>query len=441
MKRTLAALIILISVLCWSCATYQPPPPNLYTGELPQSIVADLSLDERILVEDAWKSVRVGNTTNAQKIIERLGSGNSFYYVGMGYVAYLLGQFQTAEQYFKASLSYYPNVELAHFGLAQVYQDFNNMDSAFSEYREILKNDPENPWAKPRYEEIKGRKTEEALNDAEAFLSAGDVENGKESFLRALYYAPDSIEAHIALGKIYRDEGNFQNALLHLKAASTADAENMDIRKDYADTLFQAGDLKNSLGVYEDLLEQDPGDQEVRDRLETIKNRLGIFELPSQYNAIQSTESVTKEDVAALMSVKFKDIIDEQSGKPPIIIDISTSWASRFILHTASLGILDVYPNHTFQPKKVITRAEMAETLFRLIEHLKRKGYSFIQQIPPDRIQISDVSPSNYYYRPIILLVSYDIMTLSQDRAFQPDRAVSGREALRLLDLILALIK
>jgi tetratricopeptide (TPR) repeat protein len=440
-KRTLAALIILISLLFWSCATYQPPPPNLYTGELPQSIVTELSLDERILVEDAWKSIRGGNTKNAQKNIEKLGSENSFYYVGMGYVAYLLGDSQTAEQYFKASLSYYPDVELAHFGLAQVFQDFNKVDSAFSEYREILKNDPDNPWAKPRYEEIKERKTEEALTKAKAFLSAGDAENSKESFLRALYYSPGSTVAHLALGNIYRDEGNFQNALLHLKAASTKEAENMDIRKVYADTLFQAGELKNSLGVYEDLLEKDPGDQEIRDRLETIKNRLGIFELPSQYNAIQSTESVTKEDVAALLSVKYKDIIDEQSGKPPIIIDVSTSWASRFILHTASLGILDVYPNHTFQPKKVITRAEMSEILFRLIEHLKRKDYSFIQQIPPNRIQISDVSPSNYYYRPIILLVSYDIMTLSQDRAFHPDQAVSGREVTKLLDLILALIK
>ncbi len=413
----------------------------MYTGELPQSIVTDLSLDERILVEDAWKSIRVGNTKNALKILEKLGSSNSFYYTGMGYVAYLMGEFQTAEQYFQASLSYFPDVELAHFGLAQLYNDFKNTDSAFSSYREILNKDPDNPWAKPRYDEIKERKTEEALTQARAFMSAGDTTNSKESFLRALYYTPDSTEAHLALGQLYRDEENFQNALLHLKAASAEDSTNTDIRKVYADTLFQAGELKNSLGIYEDLLQQNPGDQEIRDRLETIKNRLGIFELPSQYNAIPSTESVTKEDVAALLSVKFKGIIEDQRGKPPIIIDISTSWASRFILHTASLGILDVYPNHTFQPKKVITRAEMAEVLFRLIEHLRKKGHSFIQQIPPNRIQISDVSPSNYYYRPIILLVSYDIMTLSRDRAFHPDQAVSGRETIRLLDLILALIK
>jgi tetratricopeptide (TPR) repeat protein len=433
--------VIFIMLLYWSCATYQPPPPNLYTGELSQSVVSELSLDERILVEDAWKSIRVGNVKNAQKILNTLGSENPFYYVGMGYVAYLLGDTQTAEQYFKASLSYYPEVDLAHFGLAYIYQGSNKEDNAFSEFREILKNDPNNPWAKPQYEDIKTRMTGEELADAEAFLAARNTEKSKESFLKALYYSPEITEAHLALAKIYRDENNFPNALMHLRAASTNEPQNKDIQKEYADTLFQAGDLKNSLGVYENLLAQNPGDQEIRDRLETIKNRLGIFELPSQYNTIPASESVTKEDVAALLSIKLKDILEEPSGKPPIIIDISTSWASRFILHIASLGILDVYPNHTFQPKKVITRAEMAETLFRLIEHLRKKGYSFIQQIPPNKIQISDVSPSNYYYRPILLMISYDIMTLSQERAFNPDQAVSGREAVRLLDLILALIQ
>ena len=175
--------------------------------------------------------------------------------------------------------------------------------------------------------------------------------------------------------------------------------------------------------------------------METIKNRLGIFKLPSQYDSIQFSEAVLKEEIAALLSVKFKNIIDETKGKPPIIIDISTSWASQFILHTTSLGILDVYPNHTFQPKKIITRAEMAEVLFRLVEHLKRKKYSFIQQIPPDRIQITDVSPGNYYYRPILLIVSYDIMDLSRNRKFNPDQAVSGQETIRLIELILALIQ
>jgi hypothetical protein len=107
----------------------------------------------------------------------------------------------------------------------------------------------------------------------------------------------------------------------------------------------------------------------------------------------------------------------------------------------ATLGILEVYPNHTFQPHKVVTRAELAEILFRLIKQLEQLSYRFIQQIPPERIQIADVSPDNFYYRPIVMIVSYDIMSLELRRKFNPEQAISGQEAILHLNLILALIR
>lgn len=106
-----------------------------------------------------------------------------------------------------------------------------------------------------------------------------------------------------------------------------------------------------------------------------------------------------------------------------------------------SIGILDIYPNHTFQPKKIVSRAEMAEILLRFMNHLEKKDFKFIQQIPPDKIEISDVSSHNYYYQPIIQILSYNIMELSLDRSFNPDIPLSGQEAIKLMDIILALIK
>jgi hypothetical protein len=188
-------------------------------------------------------------------------------------------------------------------------------------------------------------------------------------------------------------------------------------------------------------LAEEPENKEYQQRVEILKNRLGIFELPSQYNAIVSSEAVSKEDVAALLAIKFKDVLEETAKKPPIIIDIATSWADDYILQMTSLGLLDIYPNHTFRPKKIITRAEMAEILLRLVNHLRDRGYRFIQQIPPENIQISDVSADNYYYQPIIQIVSYDIMSLSLDKTFKPDLEVSGQDSIKLLDIILGQIK
>lgn len=437
-NRFLAPILML---LLWSCITYQPPPPNLYIESLPAAEASGLSLEERLIAEEAWQNIKQGNASKAIKQITRLDQDNPFYYTGLGYAYYVLQDIPRAENYFKAATTAYPDLALAHLGLGQIYQETERDDMAFTEYREVLKHDPDHPWARARYQGIQSRKTQEAMEHGRASFSSGGNEAAKTSYLRALYYTPQFPEAHKALAEIYTSEGQFENAIVHFKAAVNNEPENTELLAAYADALFQSGDNSRSMEVYEQLLDMDPDNETAQQRIEALKNRLGIFELPSQYHSIPAAESVTKEQMSALIGVKFKDVINKPEGRPPIIIDISTSWASPYILDAASLGLLDVYPNHTFQPRKIITRAEMAETLHRLIRQLEAKGHRFIQQIPPERIQIEDVSPDNFYYRPIIMMVSYDLMSMAGGRRFNPDQPVSGADAMQHLDLILALIK
>ena len=439
MKKTLS--IILLSALFWSCASRLAPPPSLYVGNLPPSIMAELTLEERILAEEAWQNLRQGRGDKAKKTISKLGAQNSVYYMGLGYVSYVLNELQPAENFFKKALISYPDLALIHSGLAQIYLKTGRDDRAFAEFREILKKDPTHAWAKNQYETLKNRKTKEALKEGKTALDEGDSEKSKGAFLKALYYSPQSTESHLLLAEIYKKENKFQNALVHLKAASSNEPMDKKILKNYAEALYQSAQYSKSLEAYEKLLSLEPNNKEIKNLIESLKNKLGIFELPSRYNSIPSSESVSKEEIAALLAVKFKGIADEISGTPPIIIDISTSWASKFILQMTSIGILDIYPNHTFQPKKIVSRAEMAEILLRFINYLEKKGFKFIQQIPPDKIEISDVSSHNYYYQPIIQILSYNIMELSLDRSFNPDISLSGQEAIKLMDIILALIK
>lgn len=439
MKKTFYLLLLI--PLFWSCATYQPPPPSLYIEDLPQVTVAELSLEERIITEDAWSNLKQGKGNKARKIISKLEPESSFYYVGLGYSYLLLKEFQASENSFKNALQDYPEMALIHIGLAQVYQEKGRENLAFAEYREVLKREPEHSWVKQEYEILKNKKTEEALNEAKASHSEGDTERSKEAYNKALYYSPKNTESHLALAEIYIKENKLQNALTHLRTASSNEPNNKEILKKYGEVLFQAERHKKSLEIYEKLQELEPQNEEIKEKIETLKNRLGIFELPSQYNSIVSREAVSREEIAALLSVKFKEILGEPSSPPPIIIDIATSWASKFILLITSFEIMEVYPNHTFLPKKIVKRAETAKILLQLINYLKEKGYRFIQQIPPEKIQLSDVSQDNFYYRSIIQMVSYDIMGLSPARSFKPGLPVSGAESTKLLNIILALIK
>ena len=434
-------MAFLLLLWVWSCVTYQPARPSLYIEGLPQTIVTDLTLDQRIIIEEAWKNLRKEKGIKAQKMLSRLGVENPAYYVGLGYAFFLLDDYHTSEESFKAALSYYPDMILIHLGLAQLYQKTGRENSAFAEYREVLKRNPDHSWARREYEALKIKKTEEALSEGINFMARGNRERSKKAFLKALYYSPNSTQAHSVLAEIYKSEDKLENALVHLKAASSSELKNPDILKDYAETLSLTEQYAKSLEIYEQLLELQPNNQEIQSRIENLKNRLGIFELPSQYHNIPSKETTSREEMAALLAVKFKGIFDETKVKPPIIIDISTSWASKFIFKMTSLGILEIYPNHTFQPQKIVTRAEMTEILLHLINLLKKNGYRIIQQFSPEKIQISDVSLDNYYHHSITQIISYQIMDLSAEKTFRPEEPVSGKEAIKTLHIIRSLIE
>ncbi|MCJ7680047.1 MAG: tetratricopeptide repeat protein, partial [Candidatus Aminicenantes bacterium] len=256
-NRHTFALIILI-LFFWSCASVQPPPPRLYIPELPAGQTAGLNLDDRILLEDVWSYLQQGDSRRALRLLNKLGPSNPFYYPGMGYVAYLLDDMTPAEEAFKMAIRIYPDSIPGHLGLSQVYKDSGRPDLAFVEYREVLKREPDHPWVTPRYESLRAQKTQDLLSQGRTSLTSGDKEESKKAFLKALFYSPESIDAHWNLARIFMDETNTQSALLHLQAALSGDPENRDIRTLYADLLFKTEDYKKGLELYEDLLEEWP---------------------------------------------------------------------------------------------------------------------------------------------------------------------------------------
>jgi tetratricopeptide (TPR) repeat protein len=435
------ACLLFPAILLVSCITIAPPTPNLYIEPLPQSVITGLTLEERIQMEEAWDYVRQGRIDQAEKALLRLGTSSPLYDVGQAYINLLQENLPTAEESFKLALDKYPDLSLAHLGLVQLYQKMGKEDMAFSELREVLKKDPQNAWAKEQYDNLKGEKTKQAINDAKGALSQGDAEKTKEAYLKALHFSPESKEIHLALAEIYKKENKLSSALVHLKAASISDPSDRAILEDYAETLAENKQYERSLEAYEKLLGLDKNNKKALEQIEDLKNMLGIYELPSRYNEIPLQPVLTREDIAALLAVKLKDVFPEPAPQPPIIVDISASWALKFILKVTSLSLMEVYSNHSFEPKKNVTRADLAETIFRAITYLQQKGHRFIPQIAPGRLQIPDVSLDNLYYRPISQVLSYQIMELYPDKTFRPDQAVSGVQAIKTIDVLLALVR
>jgi len=430
-----------LSILLASCVTVAPPPPNLYIENLPQSLVTPLTLEERIQMEEAWDFLRQGRPDKAEKAFLRLGPESPLYAVGLAYVSLVREDFPAAEENLKLALTENPGSLLAHLGLAQFYQKTGEDDKEFNELREVLKVDPLNSWAKEGYERLKSQKTEQAVASAREAAARGENETAKEFYLKALHFSPEAVETHLALAGLYKSENKIPSALVHLKAAVEGAPDNIEALQIYAETLAEAKQYDRSLGIYQRVLDLDSQNQAARRQVEKLKNKLGIVELPSRYNDIPLAAAVTREDIAALLAVKLRDVLEETPAQPPIIVDISASWASKYIVRVTSLGLLLVHSNHAFQPRRTITRAELAETLYRTIQYLESKGHRFIQQIPPNRIQVQDVTTDHIYYQPISQIISYQVMELYPDKIFRPDQPVPGAEALKAIDILLALTR
>jgi Tfp pilus assembly protein PilF len=436
-----AGLPLALVLLLASCVTVPPTPPNLYLENLPQSMTTSMALEERIQTEDAWNDLRDGRLDRAEKALVKLGPESPLYAVGLGYLALIQENYESAADFFNQAAEKYPGSPLPRLGLVQLYQKTDESDKAFNELREVLKLDSQNGWARDEFEALKKQKTDLAVGEARAAAASGDMDKARDAYLKALHYSPDSPAVHLALADIYRKEDKPSSALVHLKAAAAADPRNAKILEDYAATLEDAKQYERSLEVYEKLQELALDNAKVRERVESLKNRLGIFELPSRYNDIAATPAISREDLAALLAVKLRGDLGEAPARPPIIVDVAASWASKFILQVTSLGLLDVYANHTFQPRRIVTRGDLAEALNRVISYLEERGRRFLRQVPLDRITVADVTPDHYLYRSISEVLSYQIMELFADRTFRPDQSVSGAEAIKAVNALVAVMR
>jgi tetratricopeptide (TPR) repeat protein len=441
-KSPVVGLLALFGLIgTWSCATVHPTPPSFYIGDIPYSVSTQLSLDDRIAAEEAWKDLREGRADDARKIFLRLGQASPLYGVGLGYAQFALGDLEGAAASFKASIERFPDMTPAHIGLAQIFEAQGQKDEAFTQYREVLRSEPGSRWAKPRFEKLRNELVEQAYAEARAAQAAGNRDGQKKALLRVLFYAPESAGAHLELARIYGEERSPANRLVHLKAAYEAKPGDRAVLQAYADELYKSGDFGRSLDLYEKLADLEPQDKDLAARIQDLKNKLGVVELPSQYGLIPAQDAVTREDLAALIAVKFKDFFRVPAQATEILVDISTSWAQKFIVEVASRNVMSVYDNHTFQPSRIINRAEMADTVSRLVAFLEGKGVKFVPVLETRKIQIADVSPDNFYYEPILRVVSLQIMVLSPDRMFAPEKTLTGREAASILDLALVLAK
>jgi hypothetical protein len=111
-----------------------------------------------------------------------------------------------------------------------------------------------------------------------------------------------------------------------------------------------------------------------------------------------------------------------------VAVDISGSWARDQVTRVLALGIMDVYPNHTFQPGAIVRRVDLARAAARTLDILRWPAAA--AQTP------SDMSRAHLDFAVVERVLAAGLMGLTPTGAFEPWRPVTGREAIDVVDAV-----
>lgn len=401
----------------------------------------ELSPGQQRDFEEGWRSLQLGDLETAASELEDLSGryGRSAEIAtARGFLELRLGSAPAASRYFESALRARPDYAPALGGYLLTALSTGDDELAYDRLETLQENHPQHPLVE-RYETtLMVNVAETRLARARELSEAGQYEEAAEAYVAALEVAPgvgalylEAAEAELAAGLVDR-------AVQHAERATELDPDNARAYRVLGEAHYAGNELEGAYEAYLVAAELDPRSIEIRARLESIERQYQEENLPPEYTEIEQSERVNRAQLAALLYLELRDAFQQATdGASVIATDIANHWASDYIRRVLGLGILEVYPNHTFQPGGFVRRVELAEALARALERLSPASYRAAKQSSRFDQEFSDLAPTNAHYDAAALAVSLGLLMVRGD-GFEPQGFVSGAEAAAAVEALAA---
>jgi tetratricopeptide (TPR) repeat protein len=428
-RRALAGLLLL-AVFVPACApTVRIPRIDDSDYVFPDLKRGELSSNEEKSLRRAWDDVLAGRESRAEPALAKLLADRPDLRparVVLGFSKLRANRLSPAEGEFAAVLAADPNDVAALVGLASVRRKQGNLDAALPLYMKAEKLRPKDEGLARRASEVKLAVAEAAIARAGSLSQEGKKPEAIAMLQRALEVAPELNPVRLELADLLVESGQRTEALAILGAAQDAD-RNIAMR--IATIRFEDGDLDGAEMALKRGLKDVADDSEGSALLARIRERRSNLALPEPLRAIEAATRVTRAELAALVIERVDSLKGRASVRPAeVATDLSRTWARPQILRAIELGLMDVYPNHSFQPSGIVRRGELAVVAARVLD---LAGWGKSSGGAP-----KDMSPSHLQYASAVRVLGAGVMQLTSTGAFEPWRIVSGAEAKAVVDAI-----
>ena len=380
----------------------------------------------------AWEAVLAGDSSKAIRGFEELRRkrpGLVALDAGLGFARLRRSDLPGASRSFEAALAKDPNYLPALLGAASAARRQGQADAALALYVRATDLAPNDVLARRRLGELKLQLTERHVGAAQLARQRGDETAAIAEYRQALQAAPELADVRIELANLLLKNGDRAGAVDLLEADPRQDrhalmalGELLAAQKEYA----------RALDAYRRILRRDPQDAEARERASQLRLDSELAQMPEEYRRIPQAQRVTRAELAALIASKLTALQRLPEREPRVATDISGSWARSHILRVLSLEILDLYPNHSFQPGSTVRKGDLAAALGKVLDLLAVPA----REAPA----LKDMSPTNLQYAGAARLVSLGIMDITPEGAFEPWRVLTGKDTVAVVEALARLV-
>ena len=348
------------------------------------------------------------------------------------YVALYQRQDPLAVQKFEQVLSANPGNRIALYYLAELAFARGDYARSSDLYLKLIAVDKTRTDLEAKRQKSLLLATDNLLQSAAKAEEEKRLAAAEELYRQTLGIAPHEPAFHAKLAELLVREQKWDEALVHYRTQLEFGGRNASVERNIAEALMNLGRTEEARVVLDRLRKEGSFDESLDAKVNELED-LGRWGNDIElFREIKSTQVLTREQLAGLIIRYFPQVAEFQQN-PQIVTDTQSSWARTEVQVVVGVGLIDPFPNHTFQPSTRVTRGEFAMAISRLVRLLSVSPST----APP--IPVSDLDSGSDLYPEIQLVLGHGLMTLKGVGTFGINGEVSGEEAVPAVARLLRL--
>lgn len=391
----------------------------------------------------AWQTLQSGDAKAAEHDFGTILKQAPAFYpaeTGLGYAALARKDASAALPHFDAALARNPAYAPALAGKGEALLSLGRTDPAAEAFQAALTADPSLTSLRGRVDVLKFRGVQQNIESARKAAEAGKLDEARRGYLAAIAASPESAFLYRELGAIEHKSGDDDAALVHSQQASTLDPSDTRALTLTAEILETKGQWTSAADAYGAVNAIEPSEA-VAARIALMREKAAFDAMPPEYRTIETSPTVTRAQLAALLGTQLGDMLRRAAVNPIVVTDVRGNWAAPWIQSVTRAGVMEAFPNHTFQPNTVVSRGDLAQAVSRVLSLIAVEKPRLAARWREPRPKFADISPAHLMYPAAARAVSSGVMAPLEGDTFQLARPATGPEAREAVSKLEALAR